>query len=76
VLRLREDEPQRFAGLMLGASLARTMVETHDDDWFNNPRATDQLRSESNMPPNTRTETNAVQQGADDLLAALKSALG
>ena len=46
LFRLHADDGQRFAGLLLAAELADTLTRTHDDDWFRNPRAAEELRAE------------------------------
>lgn len=56
IVKLRLDDPQRFSGLLLAFEFAGQLRDAHDDDWFRNPRAIDQLRSEAAMPPETRVE--------------------
>ncbi len=63
-----EDE-QRFVGILLAAHEHHRLVEAHDEDWFRNPRAIEQLRSEARMPP-------AVHVSAEELAAAEAFALG
>jgi hypothetical protein len=60
LFRLHGDDGQRFAGLLAAAAQSRRLVEEHDEDWFFNPRAADQLRSEAMRPP-------AVEMSADDV---------
>jgi hypothetical protein len=76
VFRLHADDAQRFAGLMLAASEAATLLEAHDEDWFRNPRAADQLRAEAALPPATTTSREALDAGARTLLARLARPLG
>jgi hypothetical protein len=45
-----EDE-QHLAGLLMAAQRAEQLLETHDEDWFRNPRAIEQLRAEAHQPP-------------------------
>lgn len=54
-----EDE-QRLAGLLLGAQRAEHLLETHDEDWFRNPRAIEQLRAEAHQPPTAHVEPEAL----------------
>lgn len=63
-----EDE-QRFVGLLLAAHEHQRLVEVHDEDWFRNPRAIEQLRSEARLPP-------ALRVAAEELSAAESFALG
>jgi hypothetical protein len=50
-LRLRTGDVQGFVALGLGALRYERLVEEHDEDWFRNPRAIDQLRSDAQLPP-------------------------
>jgi hypothetical protein len=50
-LRLHADDGQRFAGLLRAAQRFEVLVDEHDEDWFDNPRAVDQLRSEAALTP-------------------------
>jgi hypothetical protein len=75
VWRLHTDDPQRFAGLLCGASLVRELVDAHDEDWYRNPRAADQLRSEAALAPETQAGPR-LQSGAAALFEALSTRLG
>lgn len=70
-IRLHDDDPQRFAGLLLGARLLARLTEEHDEDWFRNPRAIDQLRSEAALPPAFHADPEALTEGARLLSATL-----
>jgi hypothetical protein len=70
-IRLHDDDPQRFAGLCLGARMLSRLTEEHDEDWFRNPRAIDQLRSEAALPPAFHTDPEALTQGASLLSGIL-----
>jgi len=50
-----EDE-QRLLGRLLAADRDRELTEVHDEDWFRNPRAIEQLRAEAHRPPAVRVE--------------------
>lgn len=76
VLRLHVDDAQRFAGLLLAASEAEQLTEAHDEDWFRNPRAIDQLRSEAALPPVRGVSPDALEAGARSLSRLLVRALG
>ncbi|MES1174426.1 MAG: hypothetical protein ABUL62_08855 [Myxococcales bacterium] len=49
-IRVRPRDSQRFAGALLAASRYEQLVQTHDDDWFRNPRAIAELRAELGEP--------------------------
>lgn len=74
-LRLHDDDPQRFAGLLLGLEREKQLRYAHDEDWFRNPRAADQLRSESALPPRWRVDRNELESGIQTLNAWLLEAL-
>jgi hypothetical protein len=63
IIRLHDDDLQRFAACFLGASRFQELLEAHDVDWFRNPRAVDQLRSEAALPPRTSCESTQLQSG-------------
>lgn len=67
LFRLHDDDAQRFWGLIAAAAQARRLVEDHDEDWFFNPRAADQLRSEA-------MGSAVFEVSADDVRAAAASA--
>lgn len=50
-LRLHVDDSQRFAGVLRAAQRYEQLLSEHDEDWFGNPRAADQLRSEAALTP-------------------------
>jgi hypothetical protein len=76
VFRLRPDDPQRFAGWLLAATLDTHFTEDHDEDWYRNPRATDELRSTLELSPETATTREALNQGASLLRHSLYVGLG
>jgi hypothetical protein len=47
LFRSRVSDPERFAGLLLAAERARELRDVHDEDWYRNPRAVDELRETS-----------------------------
>ena len=63
-VRLHEDDQARFAGLLLGAATNQRLIESHDEDWFRNPRAIDQLRSEAALPPRFDADPEELTRGA------------
>jgi hypothetical protein len=74
--QLHGDDLQRFAGLLLAATQGTELRAAHDDDWYRNPRATEQLRDEAARPPDVTTTADALERGADALYAVLTTALG
>lgn len=75
IFRLRFDDAQRLAGLFLAASLQRHLVETHDEDWFRNPRALDELRTGASAVGTPTVEPERLAHGAQDLLVSLRERL-
>lgn len=73
--RLRVDDAQRFEGWLLAARRAQQLTEDHDEDWFRNPRAADQLRSEAELSPEPAATQESLDAGALALCAALAEAL-
>lgn len=60
----RLGDPARFCGMFLGESQFERLTETHDEDWFRNPRAVDELRSNLLLPPETATTQSKLGDGA------------
>jgi len=75
VVRLHDDDVQRFCGLFLGVLRANELTMAHDEDWFRNPRAVDQVRSEAALPPQEKTDNDKLDAGATLLLTNLAKAL-
>lgn len=76
VLRLHADDAQRFAGLLLASVRRERLTEEHDDDWYRNPRATEELRAEIAEPPPCLVSRQDLDEGARSLFALLSSHLG
>lgn len=72
----RIEDGQRFVATLSAARRHRTLVEQHDEDWYRNPRAIDQLRSELALSPVVVTTAEAVAADADSLFEALGQRLG
>jgi len=73
-VRVRPRDAQRFAGALLSASRHETLVQTHDEDWFRNPRAIAELRAELSEPALTPLSAQALTAGtqaAEQRLLAL-----
>jgi hypothetical protein len=76
LFRLHADDGQRFAGWLLSTARLRTLVETHDEDWFRNPRAAEELRAEADLSPATRVDRAELERSAAELARALRAGLG
>lgn len=63
-MRPRLGDAQRLAGLLLAAARAHELAEEHDEDWFRNPRAIEQLRSEARTPAALTCSKEALEAGA------------
>lgn len=72
--RPRIDTAQRFAGILLASEEARRLRDAHDEDWYRNPRAVEELRDEARRSPDPSTTDDALARGADALHAALADA--
>jgi hypothetical protein len=75
IFRLRFDDAQRLAGLFLAASVGQHLVETHDEDWFRNPRALEELRTGASAAGASTVTPELLAQGAQDLLRSLRERL-
>jgi hypothetical protein len=63
-VRVRPRDSQRFVGLLLSASRHEVLVQTHDDDWFRNPRAIREIRAELSEPDICSANSDALAAGA------------
>jgi hypothetical protein len=74
--RQNDDDAQRFAGWALAREQLRVLQEAHDEDWFRNPRAVDQVRSEAQLSPRTRVTDEQLRVGLGLSLDELSTILG
>jgi hypothetical protein len=74
-IRVRPRDSQRFAGALLASSRHETLVQTHDEDWFRNPRAIAELRAELNEPAFTLPTSEELAAGSRALVARLQTLL-
>ena len=56
-----EDE-QALLGRLTAWTRAEQLIEAHDEDWFRNPRAIDQLRAEAQLPPTVAADPERVKR--------------
>jgi hypothetical protein len=75
ILRVPDDAPARFAGLLLSAHDTAALVNEHNEDWYRNPRAAEQLRAEASISPAITTTADALDRGAAALEAELVASL-
>jgi len=73
--RPRLGDAQRLAGCFLAAARAEELANEHDDDWFRNPRAIEQLRAETRVAPATTCTSESLQAGARSWKQALVAGL-
>ncbi len=63
LFRPRLGDAQRLCGLLLAADQLARLVDEHDDDWYRNPRAIEQLRAEARVPPPLTADKDALERG-------------
>ena len=74
-IRVRPRDHQRFAGALLAASRRETLLHTHDDDWFRNPRAIAELRAELSEPVAPALDETTLSQAANYALERIQASL-
>jgi hypothetical protein len=70
-----EDE-QALAGELLAIERADALVEAHDEDWFRNPRAIEQLRAEARLPPRSSVAPERIEAASKRAIRRLTELLG
>lgn len=70
-----EDE-QALAGELLAVERADALIEAHDEDWFRNPRAIEQLRFEARLPPRGSVAPERLEAASKRALRRLTELLG
>jgi hypothetical protein len=75
-VRLRADDSQRFAGSLRAPARHEALTHEHDEDWFHNPRATEQLRAESALTPSFEIEKSDLEQGIEASYRFIVEAIG
>jgi hypothetical protein len=56
-----------FGGLLLAAARHERLIQNHDEDWFRNPRAVEELREELEMPQTAAASDGAFEAGVGAL---------
>ncbi|MEO6603609.1 MAG: hypothetical protein ABIQ16_27240 [Polyangiaceae bacterium] len=74
-IRVRPRDSQRFAGALLAASRYERLVQTHDEDWFRNPRAIAELRAELGEPAPEVVDAAALNDGMRAFLERVQASL-
>jgi hypothetical protein len=67
----RPADAQRFAGVLLATALDTHLLEAHDEDWYRNPRAVEELHELARLPAETTADPETLEQGANRLLATI-----
>lgn len=71
----RTSAPGRLAGLFVAAELAARFVDEHDEDWYRNPRAVEEIRETARLPAATAADPGTMERGATALARWLEAAL-
>jgi hypothetical protein len=58
---------QRFAAFGFALELDRHLTETHDEDWYRNPRAVAELRENAARAPETQVDAKRLARGLETL---------
>jgi hypothetical protein len=74
LLTPRSDQAARFGGLLSSARLADDLRQRHDEDWFRNPRAREELRENARLPDETLLSEDELEVGSKALEQMLNSA--
>jgi hypothetical protein len=62
LLSLGVEDEQALLGRLSALARAEALVEAHDEDWFRNPRAIEQLRAEARLPPGVQADAERAQR--------------
>jgi len=74
LFRSRISDPERFLGLLAGAERVERLQRTHDEDWYRNPRAVDELRESTRQSAPSAPSEEAFERGSRELAELLSSA--
>ncbi len=64
VVFANEQAPRGLAALFQAVERDRFLTERHDEDWFRNPRAIEELRGDFESVPETEPDATALQNGS------------
>ncbi len=71
----RSGDAQRFAARLIAVAVDHRLTQAHDEDWFRNPRAVEELREATRAPAPIVAEKEELERGAGLLSTWLTSAL-
>ncbi len=72
--RVRPDDGQRLCALGLAHNLDEEFTTRHNEDWFRNPRAEEELRAIADKPPEVQADPAVVRTGLGRYLDELERA--
>jgi hypothetical protein len=67
LFRLEIEDEQSLVGRLLAVLRERELTEAHDEDWFRNPRAIEQLRAEAQRPPEVHAAPERVDAAVQEV---------
>lgn len=74
--QLRANDAQSLCAVGLAQLATEALVESHNDDWFRNPRAVEELRANAARPPERNiSDPERVRIGLERYVASLTKAL-
>lgn len=73
--KLHDGCSQRFVGYCLASAQRRHLTDVHDEDWFRNPKAIEQLRDEASSPPRIRVSDVEIDSALAETILFFKLAL-
>ncbi len=71
----RPSDPARLAGLFVATEHAARLVAEHDEDWYRNPRAVEEIRESGRLPAATTPAPEALESGSRALVRLIEAAL-
>ena len=71
LFRSHVSDPERFAALLLATDRARALRDAHDEDWYRNPRAVDELRETSRERALNDAREASLENGRAELAQLL-----
>ena len=75
LFRLHADDAQHLSGIWLAGAEAERLLQVHDEDWFRNPRAVEELRANAEALPALDTNEAELTASSAHMLNALRAAL-
>lgn len=75
LFRSRASDVARFSGLLAAAELGPRLQATHDEDWYRNPRAVEELRETARQSAELAASEGVLERGARELVGFLANML-